>query len=232
MTNKTILEPVRVDMEMGEVFCGKRLMEIKMTSLGKFALAAVAAFAAAGAQANKVQVFDITGTALEAGGTQYTAQCNPLATVCMKAFYEVTGTTSLELNDSTGTGYKANDRFAGSLGDANPSTELAFLNNLLDELGRGDPDVTFVDKSDAEGDQFTSGRQYFSIKQADWTAFFENVSGKPLTVFFDPNNFSHYTEYGDNVPLPAAAWLFGSAIVGVGLVARRRRTDKLEAVAA
>jgi hypothetical protein len=52
-----------------------------------------------------------------------------------------------------------------------------------------------------------------------------------LLVTKDPNqgqpNGQPYTGSISAVPLPAAAWLFGSAIMGLTLVARRRRNESV-----
>jgi hypothetical protein len=57
--------------------------------------------------------------------------------------------------------------------------------------------------------------------------FFENSTGGDLTITALGSDWSHVTEYGSlsvsAVPLPAAAWLFGSALLGLIAVAKRKR---------
>lgn len=111
-----------------------------------------------------------------------------------------------------------------------PEDEKALLNLLLAAFAPPRAAVSFVNKVDGSGNSFTTSRQYFSIKQATEIFFFENLSGGSVNVALtsSTNNYSHYTEYGSiitgvpDVPLPAAAWLFGSALLGLVAVARRR----------
>ena len=69
-------------------------------------------------------------------------------------------------------------------------------------------------------------RQYFSIKQAQQTFYFENTSGGTLTVDLGTaNDYSHWTEYGtvSAVPVPATVWLFGTALIGFIGFSRRTK---------
>jgi hypothetical protein len=110
--------------------------------------------------------------------------------------------------------------------NSDESTELAKLNALLGLLDPARSPVTFVDKTDAAGGGFTTDRQYFSIKQSTKIYYFENTSGGILTVALaDANDYSHYTEYGpvSADPVPAAAWLFGTALIGFIGFSRRTK---------
>ena len=135
-----------------------------------------------------------------------------------------------------GTDAGACSGFFGSIGDpvalsltratnypkqGNPTAELGFLNDLLDDVGL--PNVSFVDKTDTAGNGFTTNRQYFSIKKGLDIWYFANNTSGALNVDWLPEAYSHYTEYGAAkvVPLPAAVWLFGSALIGVVGFARR-----------
>lgn len=164
--------------------------------------------------ASVIYLEDIDGTPIELGGgpnkEQISVSCT-LAGDCINGFLGSPAT----LSTTKGTGYSLNE---------NPDGELAFLNNLLADIGESS--VTFVNKpGDGENNSFTTDRQYFSVKKQTWTAFFVNLSGGSVTVNFDPENFSHYTEYGElaAVPIPAAAWMFGSVLLGAGVMAKRRR---------
>ena len=112
-------------------------------------------------------------------------------------------------------------------GNDNPDDELAKLNELLAGLAPARDPVNYVNKTDLEGNGFTTDRQYFSIKQASLIWYFENTSGGSLTVDLgtDTNNYSHWTEYGpvSAVPVPAAVWLFGTALIGFVGISRRRK---------
>jgi hypothetical protein len=109
----------------------------------------------------------------------------------------------------------------------NPAGELARLNELLALFDPARTPVGNVNKIDVAGNGFSTSLQYFSIKQANDLFFFENTSGGTVTVSLEGNteNYSHWTEYGPSVsevPVPAALWLFGTALVGFIGVSRRR----------
>ena len=111
---------------------------------------------------------------------------------------------------------------------SNETAELAQLNYLLND------GVTYVNKPSPEitGPTASTVREYFSIKIGNQTTFYKNLSGGSLTFTFlkqgktggwSPQGYSHLTEYGNEVPLPGAVWLFGSALVGLVAMNRRRR---------
>jgi hypothetical protein len=113
--------------------------------------------------------------------------------------------------------------FAGVNSDA---AELAKLNELLAGLDPARAPVTYYNKDDNAGGGFTTDRQYFSIKQAQQSFYFENTSGGTLTVDLGTaNDYSHWAEYGavSAVPVPAAAWLFGTALIGFIGFSRRTK---------
>ena len=106
------------------------------------------------------------------------------------------------------------------------AAELAKLNELLAGLDPARAAVTYYNKDDNAGDGFTTDRQYFSIKQASQIFFFENTSGGTLTVDLGTaNDYSHWAEYGamSAVPVPAAFWLFGTALIGFIGFSRRTK---------
>ncbi len=109
----------------------------------------------------------------------------------------------------------------------NPTGELARLNELLALFDPARTPVANVNKIDVAGNGFSTSLQYFSIKQANDLFYFENTSGGTVTVALQglTENYSHWTEYGpavSQVPVPAAIWLFGTALVGFIGVSRRR----------
>jgi hypothetical protein len=110
--------------------------------------------------------------------------------------------------------------------NGNPDAELAKLNELLAGLAPARGPVIYVNKTDLGGNSFTTVRQYFSIKQATVIWYFENTSGGSLTVDLGTNtsDYSYWTEYGpvSEVPVPAAVWLFGSALLGLGALKRKK----------
>lgn len=105
----------------------------------------------------------------------------------------------------------------------NPTAELTLLNELLAQFDPARPAVSYVDKTDVEQNTWTTDRQYFSIKKSQNLWYFENLSGGTVTVTALGDDWSHTTAYGPAVvPLPAAAWLFGSALLGLVGLARRK----------
>jgi hypothetical protein len=120
----------------------------------------------------------------------------------------------IQLSDTNGDAYPQ----AGP-----PAGELALLNELLLQFDPARATVTDVFKTDIEQNTWTTNRQYFSIKQSNNLWYFENTSGGTVTVTALGDDWSHTTAYGPVVPVPAAAWLFGSALLGLASVARRKR---------
>ena len=104
-----------------------------------------------------------------------------------------------------------------------PANELELLNELLLQFDPARPTVSTVNKTDVEQKTYTTDLQYFSIKKGKSLWFFENTSGGVVTVTALGDAWSHSTEYGPTVvPLPAAAWLFGSALLGLASVKRKK----------
>lgn len=133
---------------------------------------------------------------------------------CVPDCYGFVGSNPISLSDSNADNYAK----AG-----NPTSELTLLNDLLGLVG---PDeVTGVNK-DGAGNGFTTSLQYFSIKKGRWLWFFENNSGNPITVALKGDEYSHWTGYGAVgavVPVPAAVWLFGTALIGLFGFSRRKK---------
>ena len=176
------------------------------------------------AQASTIYIVNLTGSPITNGGganvQQYTASCS--STNCIQGFFSNNNpdsNTPAVLSDSTATGY--------SIGDSSENNELAFLNSLLGSL-TPPKSVNQVGTNSGSGSAFTTSAEYFSIKQQTWTAYFKNTSGGSITVEFNPVEFSHYTEYGNqvtSVPIPAAAWLFGSSLLGMIGIGFRRKPE-------
>ena len=112
-------------------------------------------------------------------------------------------------------------------GGSSAANELIRLNQLLALFADPRDPVSYVNKVDGDGDSFTTSLQYFSIKKSTDLWFFENTSGGAVTVNLEgrTEDYSHWTEYGPPsvVPVPAAFWLFGTALIGFIGFSRRTK---------
>lgn len=116
--------------------------------------------------------------------------------------------------------------------NSSEATETAFMNSLTNN----NPIVTFAGKDESGTNSFEITQRYFSVKFGNYnngnggTAFFEIMSNSSIELTFNKidNNsgLSHVTQYSSPVPLPAAAWLFGSALMGVAGIGYRRKTQE------
>jgi len=107
-----------------------------------------------------------------------------------------------------------------------PANELARLNELLDLFVPARGPIVDVNKIDIADNGFTTSLQYFSIKKQTFLWFFENTSGGEVTVSLAGDDYSHWTEYGPEltvVPVPAAIWLFGTALIGFVGMSRKTK---------
>lgn len=113
---------------------------------------------------------------------------------------------------------------------SNPEREASALNVLT---GNSTAFTTGAWKEDNGASPFTISHEYFTLKfgknRGYDHAFFRIISGGPITFTYVKGEnglgLSHKTAFGNPVPLPAAAYLFGSALLGmVGIGYRRNRT--------
>ena len=107
--------------------------------------------------------------------------------------------------------------------NSNPDTELALLNSILGLTGTDA--ITGAVRFDTEASSFDGMiYEYWGIKKSTDIAFFRNDTGAPIDFSMNGDEWSHVTGFGAVVPIPAAAWLFGSALLGmVGFGTRRGR---------
>jgi hypothetical protein len=108
------------------------------------------------------------------------------------------------------------------------SQQLAALNVLLSQLDTTRTPATYANKTIGPASTFTTNQHYLSLYKWNGSGklwFFENTSGGDLTVTALGPDWAHSTEYGavSAVPVPAAAWLFGSALLAILTVARRKK---------
>jgi hypothetical protein len=191
------------------------------TTFPKFLLAGAFALASGISAANVVEIIGngTAGDLLPPPG-DYTVQCS------VEDCYGLTGLTNPATWDEDGSPYQAQ---VYSTANSDVATELALLNTLLGNSGENL--IEGATKYNIALQSFTTDAEYFSIKQGSWIVYFWNDTGEDLKVNFLLNGksatFSHYTEYGggggvNEIPLPGAVWLFGSALLGFVSWSRRR----------
>jgi hypothetical protein len=186
-----------------------------------YAFALAASLATGAAHAISVVYLDFTPTGMSVSGSG------------VEGIYSTTGSTVLPVEWSTSyaTGYSlkdANTILNPDLTNLNDQVSTTtFLNELLKALG--ETSVATGVKTDGNFASIIVSTEYFSIKQGDagggqgqYTAYFRLTGSEPVTVNITGGT-SHWTSYGDPVPLPGAVWLFGSALVGLVALNRRRR---------
>lgn len=167
------------------------------------ALALIAGVVSTGVSANTITLADYNGagSALSCTGCSGFVGSDPV---------------SLDIDNA--------DRYAMP-GSSNPTAQLTLLNMLLADFDPARAAVSDVNQTTGDGDGFETNRQYFSIKKSTGMWFFENLSGGIVTVNLEgkTEDYSNWTEYGAAVPVPAAFWLFGTALIGFIGFSRRTK---------
>ena len=113
---------------------------------------------------------------------------------------------------------------------SSPGAELALLNSILGLTGTSDA----IEGSFSSGSEFGEASsfvgmeyEYWAIKKGQDIAFFKNDGSQPVDFSWSGDDWSHTTGFGAKVsvvPLPAAAWLFGSAMLGMAGIGFRRKS--------
>lgn len=194
--------------------------------LGGFCLVTAAMFGGS-AQANTITLSN-AGTAFTAC---HTDECGTLtdgqdAAINFLGYYD--NGSEVILSSDTATGF--------ALDNSNPETEAAQLNLLAGtsfSTTNSDYPAGFNVATDTSGKPYSfnvPANAYFLAKIDGIDGgffFFKNLDG-PLTVTYTQTGtkagLSHYAIFP--VPLPPAALLFGSALVGLGGIARGRRKQQ------
>ena len=111
--------------------------------------------------------------------------------------------------------------------------ELDLLNDLIASLTPPGEAVEGYFKDDSAKSSTTITREYFALKQAGDIFFFKNLGGSlEIKMMVDKDGdgenleeqlWSHSTQFGKVVPIPAAAWLFGTGLIGLAGIARKRK---------
>lgn len=184
-----------------------------ITSLSTVAAIALAAVIAQPAAAN---VITINGGA---GSLTCTPNCE--AFIGAGSPGEPTGPGTLSSTNA--------DEYDGT--PSNEAAEAGRLNTLAGTsfIGTDGLQIGGNDSSDNNPDDtFMTFALYVVMKIGNDSIFLKNTSGGQLTVAYDSfpgqgSGLSHYTEFGAAapVPLPAALWLMGAGIAGLGFARRR-----------
>lgn len=79
---------------------------------------------------------------------------------------------------------------------------------------------------------FSTVAAWIGLKLGAGTFFLQNTSG-PVTLLITflkasgpagaGGGFSHYTEFGNAVPIPGAIWLMGAGLAGLGFANRKKK---------
>lgn len=77
-------------------------------------------------------------------------------------------------------------------------------------------------------DTFMTLALYIVMKIGNDDIFIKNTSGGQLQIQYDSfagqgSGLSHYSEFGDVVPLPGALWLMGAGLAGLGFASRKKK---------
>jgi hypothetical protein len=117
-----------------------------------------------------------------------------------------------------------------SIGKSDEANEAAALNVLA---GTNFTGTDGVRTPGSGGDMtFSTLALYVVMKLGNEWIFIKNLTGGSLTVAYDAVGgggfgLSHFTEFGaPQVPLPAAVWLMGAGLAGLGAASRRKATRK------
>lgn len=112
---------------------------------------------------------------------------------------------------------------------SDPATEAAALNVLA---GTNFTTGVQTDAGGVSSLTFSTVASWISLKLGNTTIFLSNI-GAPVTLVIDflkasgqtgaGAGFSHYTEFGNAVPIPGALWLMGAGIAGLGFAKRKKK---------
>jgi hypothetical protein len=118
------------------------------------------------------------------------------------------------------------------IGSNNPTNEALALDYLIDGILNNDPVAADgVKNEDVTDDDFSfySSAEYIAFKVGAGHFFIALTSPGIINVVFDKNGetgagLSHYTEFNISpIPVPAAMWLFGTALIGFIGISRRTK---------
>lgn len=136
----------------------------------------------------------------------------------------------------TGLGVLSNsaaDKYVGV--PASPANEAARLNTLAGTSFTGAGGAFDGQQFAGSGgsasnpdDTFMTFALYIVMKIGKDDIFIKNNSGGQLQIQYDSfpgqgSGLSHYSEFGNAVPLPGALWLMGAGLAGLGFASRKKK---------
>lgn len=152
---------------------------------------------------------------------------------CSPSCAGITGGSITSTSQGTATGTAGS--LSGSSADLygispnDPPTEAAALNVLA---GTNFLSGVQTDAGGVDTLSFSTTAAWIGLKLGAGTFFLQNTSG-PVTLFITflkasgptgaGGGFSHYTEFGNTIPIPGALWLMGAGLAGLGFANRRKK---------
>ena len=139
--------------------------------------------------------------------------------------------TSSSQGTATGTAGSLDNASATlySFSPSNPATEAAALNVLA---GTNFTTGVQTDAGGVNSLTFSTVAAWIGLKLGAGTFFLQNTSG-PVTLLITflkasgpagaGGGFSHYTEFGNAIPIPGAIWLMGAGLAGLGFANRKKK---------
>lgn len=114
-----------------------------------------------------------------------------------------------------------------TLANSNLDTEAAALNTLIGSNLFTDVDANQVDTGGTSSISFMTLAEYVILKIANSHVFLINTAMNQIAVDYlqtgKAGGLSHYTEFGNAVPLPNAVWLMAAGLAGFGFAGRRKQ---------
>ena len=171
----------------------------------------------------------ITDTTITVSCTQVTPTSDPVCGGIVDGALTVSG-NEVTGGDAGVIVYDFADLY--DIGNNSVENEAQALDILIDGLDDDDfigADGTQTDAFGVDSLSFNSTAAYIAFKIGAGHFFLSLVAPGDVTIAFDKNGqqkggFSHYTEFGVSaIPVPAAAWLFGTALIGFIGFSRRTK---------
>lgn len=190
-----------------------------MSFVKRFGVAA-AAFVALAAQ-------PVFASTLTIGGGVATVSCTPSCAGITGG--SVTSSPSLGVTGGTAGSLSG---FSASLYDFSPSNPVNEAKALNILAGTNFTTGVQTDMGGASSATFSTVASRIALKIGNSHFFLQNTAG-PVTLLITflkasgrtgaGGGFSHYTEFGNAIPIPGAIWLMGAGLAGLGFANRKKQ---------